>query len=80
MELMPQSSPLYPYVSIDPDRMSGDPVFRGTRVLVRSLFDYLKGGDDLDTFLDDFEGVTREQAQAVLSFVEDELSSHLRAA
>jgi uncharacterized protein (DUF433 family) len=33
---------------------------------VKSLFDHLAAGDALETFLDDFEGVTREQAQAVL--------------
>lgn len=48
--------------------MSGTPVFRGTRVPVQSLFDYLKAGDPLDTFLDDFSSVTREQALAVLEY------------
>ena len=46
--------------------MSGAPCFAGTRVPVRNLFDYLEAGDTLATFLDDFPGVTREQAIAVL--------------
>jgi uncharacterized protein (DUF433 family) len=46
----------------NPEIMSGTPVFRGTRVPVQTLFDYLKGGDSLDVFLDDFPTVTREQA------------------
>lgn len=50
----------------DPERMSGTPCFYGTRVPVQTLFDYLAGGDSLDSFLEDFEGVTREQATAVL--------------
>jgi uncharacterized protein (DUF433 family) len=50
----------------DPARLGGVPVFRGTRVPVKSLFDHLHAGDSLDTFLDDFPGVTREQAQGVI--------------
>jgi uncharacterized protein (DUF433 family) len=50
----------------DPERMSGAPCFYGTRVPVKNLFDYLEGGQSLETFLDDFEGVSREQADAVL--------------
>ena len=41
-------------------------MFRGTRVPVQALFDYLKAGHDLATFLDHFEGVKREQAEAVI--------------
>jgi uncharacterized protein (DUF433 family) len=50
----------------DPARLGGVPVFRGTRVPVKSLFDHLHAGDSLETFLDDFPGVTREQAQGVI--------------
>lgn len=52
----------------DPEIMSGTPVFRGTRVPVQTLFDYLEGGDTLDEFLDDFPSVTREQALAMLEY------------
>jgi uncharacterized protein (DUF433 family) len=50
----------------DPEILSGEPVFRGTRVPFRALVDYLEGGDTLDTFLTDFPGVTRETAIAAL--------------
>ena len=46
--------------------VSGTPVFKGTRVMVKNLFDYLEGGHDLDDFLDDFPTVTREQASVAL--------------
>jgi uncharacterized protein (DUF433 family) len=50
----------------DPEVLSGTPVFRGTRVPVQNLFDYLEGGESLDAFLRQFPGVTRAQAIAVL--------------
>ena len=53
-------------ISVDAERMGGQPVFKGTRVPVRSLFEHLNGGDGLEVFLEDFPGVTQEQAQAVL--------------
>jgi len=46
--------------------MSGNPVFAGTRVPIQTLFDYLKGGDSLNDFLDDFPTVTRGQAVLLL--------------
>ena len=45
----------------------GVPVFRGTRMPVRNLVDYLEAGDDLDAFVADFPSVTREQAAAALA-------------
>ena len=53
-------------VQLTAERMGGEPVFRGTRVPVKSLFDHLSAGDSLETFLDDFPGVSREQVQAVV--------------
>ena len=53
-------------ITIDPEIHSGTPVFRGTRVPVKTLFDHLKAGDSLHVFLDDFPSVTRELAVAVL--------------
>jgi len=50
----------------DPDIHSGDAVFIGTRVPVRTLLDYIEGGDSLDVFLENFPSVTREQAIAFL--------------
>lgn len=48
------------------DVLGGTPVFRGTRVPVRSLLEYLEGGQPLDEFLTDFPTVSREQAVGVL--------------
>lgn len=53
-------------VHSDPEIMSGEPVFVGTRVPVKALFDHLEAGDSLDVFLDAFPSVTREQAVAAL--------------
>lgn len=50
--------------------LGGIPVFIGTRVPVRTLFDYLKANHPLDEFLDDFPTVTRQQAQQVLEAVQ----------
>lgn len=50
----------------DPEILSGEPVFRGTRVPFQTLLDYLEGGDTLDEFLEQYPGVTREQAIAAL--------------
>jgi len=50
----------------DPDILSGNLVFVGTRVPVRSLFDYLEGGESIDEFLHQFPSVKREFAIAVL--------------
>jgi len=50
----------------NPGILGCTPVFRGTRLPVKTLFDYLADGLTLDYFLNTFEGVTREQAQAVL--------------
>ena len=49
-------------VHSDPDILGGTPVFVGTRVPVKSLYDHLEAGDTLDEFLESFPSVTREQA------------------
>ena len=60
------SDQLSAIVSSDPDVQGGTPVFRGTRVPVRSLFDHIEAGDSIDDFLDGFRTVTREQVIALL--------------
>ena len=50
----------------DPEIHSGEPVFRGTCVPFQTLLDYLEGGETLDEFLQQYPGVTREQAIAAL--------------
>lgn len=56
-------------ISIDPEIMSGTPVFSGTRVPVQSLFDWLET-ESLDEFLDNFPSVSHEQALEVLHLAE----------
>lgn len=53
-------------ITVDPEIHSGAPVFAGTRVPVKTLFDHLEAGDSLEIFLDDFPSVSRELAIAVL--------------
>lgn len=53
-------------ITRDPETMHGVPVFRGTRVPVQTLFDYLEGGDTLEDFLNGFPGVPRALALQVL--------------
>ena len=53
-------------IHTDPEILAGEPVFVGTRVPLRNLFDYLEAGDSLEIFLDAFPDVTREQAVAAL--------------
>ena len=53
-------------VHSDPEIMGGTPVFVGTRVPLQSLIDYLEGGETIDTFLDQFPTVKREQVIAFL--------------
>jgi uncharacterized protein (DUF433 family) len=50
----------------NPEIMSGAPTFRGTRVLVRTLFEYLEAGHNLERFLEGFPTVTREMATQAL--------------
>lgn len=54
------------FIKRDPEKLSGTPVFAGTRVPVKNLFDCLEGGESLEEFLDQFPTVTREQALGVL--------------
>lgn len=60
-------------INVDPEIMSGTPVFEGTRVPVDALLNNLEAGVSLDEFLENFPSVTREQALAVLNFSHDTL-------
>ena len=53
-------------ISIDPEVMSGTPCFAGTRVPIRTLFDYLEGGHPLADFFEDYPTVTNEQVTTLL--------------
>jgi uncharacterized protein (DUF433 family) len=68
-----QKSRLDKAVWVNPQRMSGTPCFRGTRVPVQSLIDSLEGGETIDEFLKNYPSVTREQAIAVLDFANSQL-------
>ena len=58
-------------INIDPEILGGTPVFFGTRVPIKNLFDYLETGDSIEVFLEDFEGVSKEQVTRNTSFQED---------
>ena len=59
--------------------MGGTVVFRGTRVPVQALMDYLEAGDRLDDFLKDYPTVTRELAISVLELAREALQRNARA-
>lgn len=61
-------------ITISPEIQSGVPVFTGTRVPVKILFDYLKGGDSLEEFFADFPSVSKEQVNRVLDIAESALT------
>ena len=53
-------------INIDPEILGGTPVFFGTRVPIKNLFDYLETGDTIEVFLDDFESVSKKQVVKIL--------------
>ncbi len=57
-------------ITISPEIQSGEAVFSGTRVPIKNLFDYLKGGDSIDEFLLDFPSVSKEQIVELLDLAE----------
>jgi len=57
----------------NPDVMGGTPVFRGTRVPVQTLLDYLEAGESIDEFLAGFPSVSREQVIEFLEAAKDRL-------
>ena len=61
-------------IVVDPEVLGGTPVFKGTRVPVQSLFDWLET-ENLDEFLENFPSVSREQALEVLRYAEKLITS-----
>ncbi|HEY1424931.1 MAG TPA: DUF433 domain-containing protein [Candidatus Acidoferrum sp.] len=59
----------------DPAILGGAPVFRGTRVPIQTMFDYLEGGESLEEFLTGFPTVSREMAIAALEQARQLLSA-----
>jgi uncharacterized protein (DUF433 family) len=60
-------------ITVDPDVLGGTPVFKGTRVPVKTLFEYLEGDYTLDEFLECFPSVTRQMACQLLDRSESAL-------
>jgi len=65
-------------IKSDPNILSGEPVFRGTRVPFKSLTDYLEHGRSLSEFLEDFPSVSRTDAIAAIEEARASLASALR--
>lgn len=67
-------------ITVDLEILGGTPVFKGTRVPVKTLFEYLEDGLSLDYFVETFPSVTRKHAAAILELglhrIEDALHSH----
>ena len=63
------------YIQIDKDILSGNPVFKGTRVPIQSLFDHVENGISIDEFLSDFPTVRKEQVIAVIEIAGKILTS-----
>jgi uncharacterized protein (DUF433 family) len=63
------------HINIDKEILSGNPVFKGTRVPVQTLFDHLEKGIALDEFLSDFPTVSKEHAVAVIEIASKLLTS-----
>jgi Uncharacterized conserved protein len=61
----------------NPAVLSGEPVFRGTRVPFKILLDYLEGGESLNDFLEQYPTVSREAAVAALEEARSSLVAHL---
>ncbi len=60
-------------VWVHPDRMSGQPCFKGTRVPIQALIDHIEGNSTLDDFLKGFPSVSREQAVKFIELAKDSL-------
>jgi uncharacterized protein (DUF433 family) len=79
------SNGIFPFMSatdlitVNPEILGGTPVFKGTRVPVKALFDYLSDNLSLDYFLESFPSVPRELAIAVLQFSRQDLEHQVAA-
>jgi Uncharacterized conserved protein len=67
-------------IECDPEKLSGAPVFFGTRVPIQNLFDCLESGETVDQFLDQFPTVTREQVLRVLEASKEKLLADYESA
>jgi uncharacterized protein (DUF433 family) len=60
-------------IEVDPEKLSGTPVFAGTRVPIANLFDHLEGGENINEFLEGFPPVTYAQAMEVIRLARQSL-------
>ena len=60
-------------IESDPEILGGTPVFRGTRVPIKSLFDHLEAGDSIDDFLEGFPSVGRDQVIGLLEISQERI-------
>lgn len=65
-------------INIDPEILGGTTVFQGTRVPIKNLFDYLETGDSIETFLEDFDGVKKEQVLRILKMSQNQIITATR--
>jgi uncharacterized protein (DUF433 family) len=77
-DLIQPGDPLFGLIWMNAERMGGEPLFYATRVPIIAMFQYLAGGETLEEFLYQFEGVTREQALNVLDLAVRGLDGRLR--
>ncbi len=68
-----QKDKLSEVIWVDPERMSGTPCFKGTRVPVQNLLDYIEGGSTIGEFFEDFPSVTREHVTQFLELGKEQL-------
>ena len=66
-------------ITVDPQILGGTPVFKGTRVPVKTLFEYLADSLSLDYFLESFPSVSRELAVAVLRYSQQDIEHQVAA-
>ena len=65
------------YITIDKDVLGGSPVFKNTRVAVKTLFDYLED-ESLDEFLRGYPSITREQAETIIQLAAEKFLTTLK--
>jgi uncharacterized protein (DUF433 family) len=58
-------------IEVDTEKLGGTPVFTGTRVPIQNFFDYIEGGETVETFIDDFPTVSREQTLGLIEFMKE---------
>ncbi len=69
-----QRAQLADVIWVDAGRVSGAPCFKGTRVPVQTLIDYIEGNSTLEEFFEDFPSVSREQVRRFLELAKDHLA------